>query len=57
MDMDTRHEPHNERTRPKNAVARRMPEGWYIAPGMVLGLVFWGFAIYGVLDLLNIVKN
>ncbi|NIJ40484.1 hypothetical protein FHS78_000754 [Parvibaculum indicum] len=41
----------------KKPVSRRMPEGWYIAPGMVLGLVFWGFAVYGLLDLLDIVKG
>ena len=56
MDVRTRREacaPHSG----DEADERRLPEGWYIAPGMVLGLVFWGFAIYGLLDLLNIVKD
>ena len=53
MDMGTREEPCAPYSGDEVG-AWRLPEGWYIAPGMLLGLVFWGFAIYGLIHLLRI---
>ena len=53
MNMEMRQKPRVPHSGDEE-VARRLPEGWYIAPGMLLGLVFWGFAIYGLLHLLQI---